>query len=315
MIGGKKMKRRNDLLMTVFFTDILITVLLFSGCRTVTTPAMVTTETKPITPTMEITTIDYSDYYGAKNLLEFPASVIKWVETTFIKEEMEDPKLNVWWGDDDGRAYAEVSYTVKDGYAGAGEIETFSGSYGYDWNKLNQEYGEYAKFQTMKFKHEQKVKAEQRMVYDPAFREVIEFVKELCEEFEYDWSNYSKYQGATVKKTPEKKYAVCSGYSSEVEKVLELNCVQAVQFWSAPGHAWNVLVLNDNRLLYVDATWFDNEHINETTGEIIQLDDYGWENVTFNEEIFKFSDISYGTGEFTHALGKFDKEITKEKRN
>jgi len=313
------MKKRNSLFMMVFLTVILITVFLFSGCKTVTTPAMVTTETKPITPTMEITPIDYSDYYGA-NLMEFPASVKKWVETTYTKEEMsepwmEDPKLNVRWGDD-GRAYAEVSYTVKEGYVGAGETESFNGSYGYDEVELIQKYGEHAKYQTMKFKHELKMEAEQRMVYDPAFKAVIEFAKELCEELEYDWSNYSGYKGTTVKKTPEKRYAVCSGYANEVtEKVLQLNCVKAVQCWSAPGHAWNILVLEDGRTLYFDLTWFDNEHINAATGEITQLDDYRWANITFNEELFKYAGIGYGTGEFTHALGKFDREITKEGRN
>jgi len=276
--------------------------------KTEITPITLTTEITPVMQTMEITSIDYSNYYGT-NLLLFPASVRKWVVEDFSIEDMsepwmEDPKLNVWWGDD-GRAYVEVTFTVD------GTTESFvGGSYGYDEAKLTQKYGEYAKFQTLKFKHELKIEAEQRMLNDPAFAEIIAFAKKLCEEIEYDWSNAYKIN---VKKTPGKRQAMCSGYADEVkETVLQLNCVKAVQLWSAPDHAWNVLVLEDGRTLYFDLTWFDNEYIDEANRKIIQLDDYRWANITFDEELFKYSGIGYGTGEFTHALGKFEREIKKE---
>jgi len=289
--------------------NLFMTVLLFTGCLTVATPEMVTTETKPITSTMEITPIDYSNYYGA-NLLQFPAGIRKWVVEDFTREDMswmENPKLNLWWGDD-GKAYVEILCTV-----GEGQIESFGGgSYGYNWYELIKIYGEYAaKFQTLKFKHQLKVEAEQRIQNDVVFAEIIEFAKQICDELEYDWNHYFAYKGNTVKQTPGKKHVVCSGYASEFEKVLQLKSVKSVQLWAAPQHAWNVLILEDGRTLYVDTTWFDNQYINPITGEITQLDDYNWSNITFDKEIFTYSGIGYSSGEFTHAFGQLVKEIIK----
>jgi len=76
-------------------------------------------------------------------------------------------------------------------------------------------------------------------------------------------------------------------------------------------HAWNVLKLVDGRTLYFDLTWFDNEHINERTGEIYQKDDYDWRNITFYEHLFRFSNVSYGSGQFAHNQGRFETEIRK----
>ena len=108
------------------------------------------------------------------------------------------------------------------------------------------------------------------------------------------------------------RYAVCAGYANEVmEKALALNSVREVQKWRSPGHAWNVLKLVDGRTLYFDLTWFDNEHINHETGEIYQTDDYGWNNITFFEHLFRFSNIGYSTRQFTHNHGRMESEIRK----
>jgi hypothetical protein len=108
------------------------------------------------------------------------------------------------------------------------------------------------------------------------------------------------------------KYAVCAGYSNEVTaKALSLKCVKSVEEWTGPNHAWNVINLVDGRTLYFDLTWFDNEHINEKTGQIYQTDDYDWENITFNEDLFRHSDVEYGTSIFHHNQGKFDRIVRK----
>jgi hypothetical protein len=81
-----------------------------------------------------------------------------------------------------------------------------------------------------------------------------------------------------------------------------------VQRWTGPNHAWNVLKLADGRTLFFDLTWFDNEHINQETGVIYETDDYGWANITFFEELFKYSNVGYGSGQFAHSSGVFDSE-------
>ena len=254
------------------------------------------------------------DYYGA-DLTQFPPQVRRWViNTGFPKENMEkpfmiDPKLRAWWSDDNNSVLFEASYTVAPGYKGAGTRTTWGqgARYGGSSNIFNM-YGKHARFQTLRFKWELTQEVESLLRNDPMFAEIIEFAMKLSEEIEYDWASFKGYKGP-VKRTPGLRYAVCSGYADEVmEKALSLNSVQAVQRWASPGHAWNVLKLTDGRTLYFDLTWFDNEHINQETGRIFQTEDYGWANITFNEELFRFSNIGYGTNVFHHNMGKFDRE-------
>lgn len=258
-----------------------------------------------------------SNYYGAE-LTKFPPDIREWVMEAFSKESMEnefmiDSKLKVWWNDDDNSVSAEASYTIAEGYVGAGTVKVwgtgalYSGSPNI-WNI----YGKYAKYHTLRFEWELKQKIEQLLRKDPAYAQLIAFAKQLCDEIEYDWTNFSAYQGS-VKRTPNKKYYVCEGYAEEVmNRALGLSYVQAVQKWTSSNHAWNVIKLTDGRTLYFDVTWFDNEHINEETGEIYETDDYDWKNITFDSELFKYSNVGYGSRVFSHEMGELKKEVVKE---
>jgi hypothetical protein len=166
--------------------------------------------------------------------------------------------------------------------------------------------------QTLKFTWGLKQEAERLLQTDPAYAEIINFAKQLCYEIEYDWRSFSAYRGP-VRPTPNKKHFVCDGYANEVmNRILALSCVRSVQKWTVPGvHAWNVIKLVDGRTLYFDLTWFDNEYINEQTGEIYQTNDYKWQNITFNADLFNHSNVGYGTRVFTHKFGKLDREIRK----
>jgi hypothetical protein len=226
---------------------------------------------------------------------------------------MVDPALKVWWSDDNNAILFEASYTVAAGYGGAGTRKTWGEDARYGGSSsIFVTYGEYAVYKTLRFKYEHKLDVERQLKNDPMFAEIIEFAKQLCTELEYDWASFSGYTGSTVIKTPGQRYVVCDGYSNEVmEKALSLNSVKTVQKWTSPGHAWNVLKLVDGRTLYFDLTWFDNETINSQTGVIVQADDYDWENITFYEELFRFSNVGYGTKTFHHDIGTLSKEINK----
>jgi len=206
----------------------------------------------------------------------------------------------------------EASYTVADGYAGAGTVEEWGQGARYGGSsEIFKTYGKYAHYRTLRFRYEYSLDAQNLLQTDPAFAEIINFAKQLCAEIEYDWANLSGYKGPVIP-TPGLRYAVCDGYANEVmEKIIELPSVQAVQKWTGPNHAWNVIKLIDGRTLYFDLTWFDNETINEKTGEIYQTDDYNWENITFYEHLFRFSNIGYTSREFAHNQGKFLTEIKK----
>ena len=216
---------------------------------------------------------------------------------------MVNPELRVRWDDDNTIRY-EGTYT-DDEYTVTERGRYFGSS------AIYQTYGEYAKFQTLRFKWELSQQAENLLRNDPAFAEIIEFAMQLSEKIEYDWANFNNYRGP-VKPTPDLRRAVCDGYADEViGEIFALPSVKTVQRWTSPGHAWNVLKLVDGRTLFFDLTWFDNEHINEEAGEIYQKDDYNWENITFDEDLFRYSNVEYGTRVFHHAIGKFESEVTR----
>jgi hypothetical protein len=247
-------------------------------------------------------------WYGA-DLSDFPPEVVEWIKNrAFTKEKMEkewsvNPQLKVWWSEDGNAVLAEASYTIASGYVGAGSVEKWGQDAKYGGAKIGAEYGEYAKYRTLRFRWELKKESERLYNTDPAYRAVIDVAKKMCKEIEYDWANFSGYHGAAVKRTPGLVYAVCDGYAdAAMEKLLSVDYVKTVEKWSLPGiHAWNNVILKDGRRLYVDVTWFDNEHINHETGKIYETDDYDWENITFHKDLFEHSNVGYGSGIFAHA--------------
>jgi len=261
--------------------------------------------------------VSETNYYGA-DLTIFPPKVREWVmNKVFTKEKMEqqamiNPQLKVWWSEDNNAVLAEASYIIAEGYVGEGELRTWGQEARFFGSPaIFDVFGEHAKYHTLRFEWELKQEVEQLLENDPAYAEIIAFAKQLSDEFEYDWTNFTGYRGP-AKRTPGKKYFLCDGYANEVmNRILDLNSVQAVQRWVSPGHAWNVVKLTDGRTLYFDLTWFDNEDIDPKTGKIYQTDDYKWANITFNEELFRYSNIGYGDRVFHHELGRFDKEVVK----
>jgi hypothetical protein len=90
-----------------------------------------------------------------------------------------------------------------------------------------------------------------------------------------------------------------------MRRLRALDCIAEIQKWSVPGvHTWNILKLKDGRTLFCDVTWFDNDHIDAKTGQTTYADDYNWENITFDEDLFLHGQVSYGTRDFTHASSR-----------
>lgn len=288
---------------------IIITFLLFTVCVLSSAVAESFETTTQNSDPARIT------YYGA-NIGQFPPKIRNWIiEQGFPKEKMEkagmkDSKLKAWWNDDGNAVLFEASYTIAKGYKGAGKRKTWGSGARYSGPNL-EKYGKYKRYRTLKFRYALKREVENLVKNDPAYAEVIGFAKKLSSEIEYNWAEYDGYKDAKPIKTPGMKYAVCAGYSNEVmEKALTLKLVASVEEWGSANHSWNVLNLVDGRKLYFDLTWFDNEHINRETGIIYQTDDYDWENITFNEEIFKYSNVSY-SGSYSHVNGSFKRVLKK----
>jgi len=136
-------------------------------------------------------------HYGA-NLGIFPPKARDWiVNTAFTKEKMEgasrrNPSLKAWWDDNNNAILFEASYTVATGYKDAGTRKTWGtgAKYGGGTSIFNT-YGEYACYQTLRFKYEYDLYIQYLLENDPVFAEIIDFAKELCDEIEYDWQSYS----------------------------------------------------------------------------------------------------------------------------
>jgi hypothetical protein len=164
----------------------------------------------------------------------------------------------------------------------------------------------YAKYRTIEFRDTLAFNSKKRLETDSAYRAVVETAVRICDEIDYDWAGYSGYRGVRPVPPPGKRLAVCEGYVDEgMRRFSVLDCVTEIQKWSVPGvHTWNVLKLRDGRTLYCDVTWFDNDHIDSRTGKTTYADDYDWENITFDENLFLYSQIGYGTRDFTHASAR-----------
>jgi hypothetical protein len=291
--------------MVKFFTVFYICVV-FTACAVRNN---IQTASSPQTHQPETRQKEPDIWYGA-DVSGFPPQIVDWIKKTgFPKEKMEqtyaiNPQLKVWWSEDGNSVNFQASYTVAPGYVGAGTVKTWGEGARYNGSdSIWSTYGDYAKYKTLRFEWELKQSAEKMYDSDPAYRAVVDAARQMCKEIEYDWANFGGYRGAKVIRTPGLVYYVCDGYADEaMKRFLALSCVKSVEKWSLPGvHAWNNLLLKDGRRLYVDVTWFDNEHIDEHTGRIYQTDDYDWENITFDRDLFDHSNVGYGTKTFVHA--------------
>lgn len=231
------------------------------------------------------------------DLANFPSEVRRWIQTEIIPEYGDD--LTISWLND-----YKISVSVSNNY------RTTSWFYG-DSVSLVKIYGKHAKYQSLKYKYRTEEKVNWLLNNDAAYREIIELSKFICEAIQYDWGNFETYKGL-FSPSHGKRLAVCDGYANEVgNEFLKLPCVKSVEKWTGANHAWNVVNLIDGRKLYVDLCWFDNETLNEETGEIEEKDDYNWLNVTYDYTEFKYSNVGYGGRRFCHAYGKFNKLYQK----
>jgi len=162
-------------------------------------------------------------------------------------------------------------------------------------------YGNYQKYRIREFQDKLSFDSKKRLSTDNAYAQVVTAALRICDTTDYNWAGFSAYKGAKPKPTPGMALAVCAGYAKAGQSAfLNLDCVQSVENWHTSSHEWNVLNLTDGRRLYVDVTWFDNDHIDEKTGRTTYADDYNWANITFDEELFNYGEIAYGGG-FSHA--------------
>ena len=120
---------------------------------------------------------------------------------------------------------------------------------------------------------------------DPAFIEIERVVLQIATEYDYDFPAIgiqARYRSPNVRR------AVCEGYSNAVAAAFRNHqLVARVETWSsaAGNHAWNVIVLNDGRKIYCDATWYDGNSI-DSSGYVVNIPVRDPVNLTFDIDEF-----------------------------
>jgi len=144
-------------------------------------------------------------------------------------------------------------------------------------------------------------------------REIKRVVDQLVLETDYDYSRLFKLPGgAQWVFHPDAKYlGLCDDYSDLVyDRVSGLPGVRAVYKVSSRigNHSWNEILLEDGRIIYLDATWYDTNgyHIDPKSGNYIVEHDphYMPTMFTFDRELFSLGGTHYEWEDAEWSPGK-----------
>jgi hypothetical protein len=159
-----------------------------------------------------------------------------------------------------GEACLEYTLTPKGGYTWSNTVWR-----GHTWGNMTGSIGNNAVTYTLtrRMFDEAQLRMEERR-RDPVFREIERIVLQIATDYDYDFG--SAYGIRVRYRNPNVRRAVCDGYSDAVLRAFANHPhVLRAEKWSSSigNHAWNVLVLKDGRRLFVDATWYDGNTIDD----------------------------------------------------
>jgi hypothetical protein len=122
------------------------------------------------------------------------------------------------------------------------------------------------------------------MIKNTSLKKVYDILLSCAGDIDYDYNQV----GIKAKfVTPTPLLGVCDDYSSLlIKRLLEtnINGVSDIVKVSGQNHAWVTLKYN-GKLLYLDATWFDTNVIDET-GTVVHTPYKDPRNMTFDNDIF-----------------------------
>jgi hypothetical protein len=122
------------------------------------------------------------------------------------------------------------------------------------------------------------------MIKDPSLKEVYDILLSCAEDMDYD---YNRVGRKVTFVTPTPLLGVCDDYSALlINRLLEANLdgVRDIVKVSGQNHAWVTLQYN-GKTLYLDATWFDKNNIDET-GMVVHVPYKDPREMTFDNDIF-----------------------------
>jgi len=122
---------------------------------------------------------------------------------------------------------------------------------------------------------------------DPDYRKITDILeKEIVTKLKYDWDHFYGKQRHTYEQAVSLGLGICDVYAQRVKEVLT-EAGYTVEKWSSSigNHAWNQVVLPNGKILYIDATWYDNTYENHPTQQ--SPDGYEPWYITYDKPLFE----------------------------
>ena len=122
---------------------------------------------------------------------------------------------------------------------------------------------------------------------DRDFRQIVDIIeREVGTKLQYDWDSFYRGTSRSYQESLRVGLGVCDVYARRVQEVLTERGYVVERWRSSRGnHAWNQVILPNGRILYVDATWYDNAYDNHPTNRF--PDAYNPWYITYDKRFFE----------------------------
>jgi len=122
---------------------------------------------------------------------------------------------------------------------------------------------------------------------DPDYKRIIDIIeKDVVLKMQYDWEAYYSKFSRSYQDSLRLGLGVCDVYADLVVQILTREGYTAEKWSSSVGnHAWNHVILPNGKILYIDATWYDNSYENHPTQK--SADSYDPWYITYDKSLFE----------------------------
>jgi len=126
-------------------------------------------------------------------------------------------------------------------------------------------------------------------INDPDYHKIVDLLeREVITKLKYDWNDFYGIEKHTYQQALRLGLGVCEVYASLVKEVLTKAGYKAEKWGSSRGsHAWNQVVMPNGKILYIDATWYDDCYENHPTQKSTDGDGYAPWYITYNKSFFE----------------------------
>lgn len=122
---------------------------------------------------------------------------------------------------------------------------------------------------------------------DSDYRKIIDIVEqEVVTKLQYDWNSFLTGKHLSYQDSVKAGLGVCEVYATLTKEVLTKAGYRVEKWSSSSGnHAWNQVILPKGKILYIDATWYDNCYDNHPTQH--SNDSYSPWYITYDKNVFE----------------------------